>query len=95
MAAGSQKWNGMIADLAIAPIRMRTTAATIAPGGVEFAVIGATPSVPALKESMSSTSEYEPPGMLPSVMRPMSMASPPSVVVIKAWLAARREDRFS
>ena len=75
MAAGSQKWNGMSADLVATPANRHTiaTVAAVPPGGW----------------AITSDSRYVP-AASPSSSTPMSIARPPAVVMTMACIAARR-----
>ena len=75
MAAGSQKWNGTVADLVTAPASTSIVPTTIA--------------VPLPGSATTSDSRYVPLAW-PMTISPTSIARPPAVVRMSAWLAARR-----
>ncbi len=77
IAAGNQKLTGKIADLEMAPARISTSAVA------RYAPPGRAPA------STICDQRYVP-AYSPSMMKPISMARPPTVVTMRAWLAARR-----
>ena len=82
MAAGSQKWNGTCADLDRAPTSTSATAASSSPRGIPSSTRpGAAVRMPEIRHEPACTA---------SMIRPTSMARPPKVVTISAWIAERR-----
>ena len=83
IAPGSQKWVGTRADFDSAPAST-SSIATIRPG----------PASAQMSEAMIPEMRRVP-VELANISRPTSIASPPAVVEIRAFIAARREDCLS
>ena len=79
IAPGNQKCQGACADLVRAPSMISTIAAEIA-------------GVFSRSANWEIWLSRQMPVLKPSRLMPTSMASPPKVVIISAWIAALRED---